>query len=385
LSSYLKGDLRYSVSDAAHTFPFPAGFETNPALAAAGREYYEFRAALMQDLWLGLTEIYNLFHSPDDEALTRLEALYRKRAATGWRTVEAVPTDLSPLTFYATPAAALTAVQRLRALHATMDIAVFTAYGWTDLLPKCTYEFLLDYEYEESESGAEESGGRKKKKPRRYRWPDEVRDEVLDRLLRLNAERAEQERLAAVAAAQPKRGKRVAKVPKKDQKTQLALGLPTLSTGERILPGDLRLSFPQPLLYTTTLVVALLSEAGGSLPWHRLLDAYVLVTDPKQMRRLAPPDEAARVAAWAARWNEQVPPGLLLASVEQLGAGNLMVTNDNEGRVFHLLDGPRRIEVEDVAYDAWLALRVATALAPDALELPERAALTQQVRELVLT
>jgi len=82
-----------------------------------------------------------------------------------------------------------------------MDTAVLTAYGWTDLLPKCTCEFLLDYEDDDSESAAEESGGRKKKKPWRYRWPDEVRDEVLARLLKLNAERAEEERLAGVAAA----------------------------------------------------------------------------------------------------------------------------------------------------------------------------------------
>lgn len=185
----------YTPTDCFETFPFPAGFETNAALEAAGREYYEFRAALMQNLWLGLTEIYNHFHSPDDEALARLEALYRKRAATpDWRTAESVPADRSPLTLYATPAAALAAVQRLRELHAAMDTAVLTAYGWTDLLPKCTCEFLLDYEDEESESG-EESSGRKKKKPWRYRWPDEVRDEVLARLLKENAQRAEQERI----------------------------------------------------------------------------------------------------------------------------------------------------------------------------------------------
>ena len=194
LGSSMKDDLRYTSSDCCETFPFPAGFETNAALEAAGREYYEFRAALMQDLWLGLTEIYNLFHSPDDEALARLEALYRKRAATpDLRTAESVPADRSPLTLYATPAAALAGVQRLRTLHAAMDAAVLTAYGWTDLLPKCTCEFLLDFEDDESESASEESGGRKKKKPWRYRWPDEIRDEVLARLLKLNAERAEEE------------------------------------------------------------------------------------------------------------------------------------------------------------------------------------------------
>lgn len=212
--SSLGDGLRYTPTDCFQTFPFPAGFETNAALEAAGREYYEFRAALMQDLWLGLTEIYNHFHSPDDEALARLEALYRKRAATpDWRTAESVPADRSPLTHYATPAAALAAVQRLRTLHAAMDTAVLTAYRWTDLLPKCTCEFLLDYEDDESESAAEESGGRKKKKPWRYRWPDEVRDEVLARLLKLNAERAEEERLVGLATPPAKKPVRKSKSP----------------------------------------------------------------------------------------------------------------------------------------------------------------------------
>ena len=82
---------------------------------------------------------------------------------------------------------------RLRGLHAAMDRAVLDAYGWTDLKPTC--EFILDYEEEESEDGA----SRKRKKPWRYRWPDEFRDEVLARLLALNQERAEQERLAGLS------------------------------------------------------------------------------------------------------------------------------------------------------------------------------------------
>lgn len=43
-----------------------------------------------------------------------------------------------------------------------------------------------------------ETGG-EKKKPWRYRWPDEVHDEVLARLLALNAEPAAEERMAGKA------------------------------------------------------------------------------------------------------------------------------------------------------------------------------------------
>ena len=70
-----------------------------------------------------------------------------------------------------------------------MDRVVLEAYGWTDIPTDC--EFLLDYEIDEETWG-------KKKKPWRYRWPDEVRDEVLARLLALNAQRAAEERMAEV-------------------------------------------------------------------------------------------------------------------------------------------------------------------------------------------
>jgi len=211
-ASSMKDDLRYTPSDCFETFPFSAGFETNAALETAGQEYYDFRAALMQDLWLGLTEIYNLFHAPDEDGLARLEALYRKRAANSeWRAAEEVPEDRSPLTTYRSPDTALVGVRRLRELHAAMDAAVLTAYRWEDLIPQCTCEFLLDYEDEDDDE--EEGKTRKRKKPWRYRWPDDVRDEVLARLLKLNAERAEEERLLGANANPPvqKQGKRVRK------------------------------------------------------------------------------------------------------------------------------------------------------------------------------
>jgi hypothetical protein len=58
------------------------------------------------------------------------------------------------------------------------------------VLQRCA--FLLDYEEEEDDD--EPVRARAKKKPWRYRWPDEVRDEVLARLLALNAERAAEEK-----------------------------------------------------------------------------------------------------------------------------------------------------------------------------------------------
>jgi hypothetical protein len=85
-------------------------------------------------------------------------------------------------------------IVRLRALHTAMDRAVLDAYGWTDIPTAC--EFLLDYE-------VDDDAGRRRK-PWRYRWPDDVQDEVLARLLALNAERAaEEQRSGAATAAAP--------------------------------------------------------------------------------------------------------------------------------------------------------------------------------------
>ncbi|HEV2247236.1 MAG TPA: DNA methyltransferase [Terriglobia bacterium] len=349
-SSTLKDDLQYTPTDCFSTFPFPAGWETNAALEAAGREYFEFRATLMVRNNEGLTKTYNRFHDPEERSPDIL---------------------------------------KLRELHAAMDASVLTAYAWTDLIPKCTCEFLLDYEDGEDESAAglatAEGKARKRKKPWRYRWPDEVRDEVLARLLKLNAERAEQEKIVGqtASAQKPKPKKAAAKAPKAG-KAQLGLGIAAPASAEPKLPGGFRLPASQPLLYTTNLVVAILSESGGSLAWPRLLDAFVLATHPKLTERFAPAELGSQANSWAARWNETVPDGLLLPSLNQLGSKNLTLTEGNEGPVFHLLDGPRPPATEDLDYDAWLALRVGATLAPDALHIPERAKWTKEAKKLVL-
>ncbi len=158
--SSMKDDLYYTPSDCFETFPFPKNWETHPVLGAVGKAYYEFRATLMVKNDEGLTKIYNRFHDPDDRDLE---------------------------------------IMKLRELHAAMDRAVLDVYGWSDIKTDC--EFLLDYEIDEEEWGD-------KKKPYRYRWPDEVRDEVLARLLELNAERAKEEARSGVAVAK-KRAKKV--------------------------------------------------------------------------------------------------------------------------------------------------------------------------------
>ncbi len=142
--SSLEDRLRYTPSDCFETFPFPRGWQTERSLEVAGKAYYDYRAALMVGHDEGLTKTYNRFHDPNET----------------------------------TPE-----IVRLRDLHADMDRAVLDTYGWPDIPTDC--EFLLDYPIDAAEWGA-------RKKPYRYRWPDDIRDEVLARLLDLNAQRIPQ-------------------------------------------------------------------------------------------------------------------------------------------------------------------------------------------------
>ena len=93
----------------------------------------------------GMTKTYNRFHDPDETAED---------------------------------------IQRLRELHAAMDRAVLEAYGWHDLAARAEPIFLD----ETNEDDHTYQG--------RLFWPSDFRDEVLARLLALNAERhAEEVRL----------------------------------------------------------------------------------------------------------------------------------------------------------------------------------------------
>jgi hypothetical protein len=148
--STMKDDLRYTPSDCFETFPFPARFETDPELQTTSKAYYRFRADLMVARDKGLTKTYNLFH----DRLCRAED-----------------------------------IRRLRELHTEMDRAVLRAYGWNNLAARAAAEFL--------EQEADE--GRTAKT--RLDWPSDFHDEVLARLITLNAERHVEEVRAGLATA----------------------------------------------------------------------------------------------------------------------------------------------------------------------------------------
>ncbi|MCP4263900.1 MAG: TetR family transcriptional regulator [Planctomycetes bacterium] len=140
-ASSFKDDLRYTASDSFETFPFPENWQCNAAIQEVGENYYQFRAKFMAKHNIGLTKIYNLFHNPGEK---RPEII------------------------------------KFRELHTTLDKVILKAYKWDDIVLE--YGFFTDFEVEDENN-----------KSWRYRWPDNVHDQVLGRLLELNHERYTEE------------------------------------------------------------------------------------------------------------------------------------------------------------------------------------------------
>ncbi|NKL44807.1 N-6 DNA methylase [Rhizobium leguminosarum bv. viciae] len=145
----MKDDLSYTQSDCFQTYPFPEAATAFSMLEATGQVYHDHRAALMIGRKEGMTKTYNRFH------------------------------DLAERT---------EGILRLRELHAAMDRSVLEAYGWDDLAAQAEPIFLDDT----NEDDHTYQG--------RLFWPSEFRDEVLARLLALNAERVKAERDAGLVA-----------------------------------------------------------------------------------------------------------------------------------------------------------------------------------------
>ena len=156
--SSIKDDLRYTPLDCFETLPFPENWVLNSLLATVGQSYYEFRAHIMVNKNEGLTATYNHFHDPDERD---------------------------------------TEILKLRELHDTVDRATLEAYGWSDIQPSC--EFIREFDEEDDQAESDNHGQVRY----RYRWPDEIRDEVLARLLELNRRRALEEGQLLTGAPNP--------------------------------------------------------------------------------------------------------------------------------------------------------------------------------------
>jgi methylase of polypeptide subunit release factors len=163
-SGSLETRLRYSPTDCFATFPFPRDSASEVALTAIGETYHERRCALMRGLWVGLTDLYNLFHDPNLTPELVTASLGDRATITGDE--------------------GFNRLQRLRDLHRELDQTILAAYGWhtlSDFGPA----LALRHDFHPLDFLPENDRIRLTLHP-------EARREVLARLLKLNHQRAEQ-------------------------------------------------------------------------------------------------------------------------------------------------------------------------------------------------
>lgn len=333
-SGALETRLRYSPSDCFETFAFPAGqwHTDNLKLAAIGERYHEHRRALMLRLWLGLTEIYNLFH---DRNLTPAEV-----ARASKKPAEAE--------------AGYEGILRLRALHRELDEAVLAAYGWTG-------QVSLGHDFYEVETLPENDRVR-------YTISPAARKELLKRLLALNHERAAQEKTIAEAAS-AKSPKKPAKRAKRVEPTNDDLfahaGVSAPITDNWMdqafsLRNPPRTTFADADEYRAALIPELLRQLGAVAAFDRFHKTYWLLTQPAQLARFA----KGRIQGAVEKWEKGFPGYLrgqdFLKELEgQVTLQRVRLYRDERNeRMIKLLaaDVPR---FDDVEEDARLAILVA--------------------------
>ncbi len=185
-SSSMGVTMRFTPTDCFETFPFPSN-EDRYALRHMGERYHSLRAEIMRDDEVGLTQLYNRFHDPD-ESDSRIE--------------------------------------ELRDLHRQIDEAVAEAYGWSD----------LDLEHDFHEVGYLPKNDRI-----RFTISEKARIEVLRRLARLNKERYEEEVAQGFHAGKKATKKKTA--PKKKNRKAKVYEIPSYT--ERDIPKAAEPESPQ--------------------------------------------------------------------------------------------------------------------------------------------
>ena len=180
-SSTLGFGLNYSNTDVFETFPFPSGLEpssqgepspSSRLLDELGERLHVGRRALMTELDIGLTSLYNLYHDPglSTEAVVKTAKCSEDEASRARK-----------------------AIEELRDLHVLIDEAVRDSYGWGDV--------PLEHGFHELEFLPENDRVR-------YTVALAARKEILKRLLELNHQRHEEEFAAGLVDRDGKRIKK---------------------------------------------------------------------------------------------------------------------------------------------------------------------------------
>lgn len=164
-SSKLGTSIRYSTSTSFDTFPLISDVLDNDDLERVGAEYAAERRRALGHMSCGLTEFYNRFHTSSINGAD---------------------------------------VDRIRALHKSLDAAVYRAFGWADL--PIDHDFRAVPYLPESDRI-------------RFTISDDVRLEILDRLMGLNRRLYEEQAARGTSTTPPKASQRRRRV--QDQSADL--------------------------------------------------------------------------------------------------------------------------------------------------------------------
>ena len=182
-SSTMKGDRRYSISEAFQTYPFPNDIENviQDHLNQIGGDYYKNRKTLAEVLKIGLTKLFNVFNSKDitnsllDSIASMNEETFKKQLNK--KTLDFLNNQKKSNGLWSIKEA-LIGITELRSLHVKMDNAVLAAYGWRDINLRHDF-YEVDYLPENDRV--------------RFTIHPDARKEVLIRLLELNHKIHEEE------------------------------------------------------------------------------------------------------------------------------------------------------------------------------------------------
>lgn len=297
---------RYLPTQCFVNFPFPDQISSRGALATIGERYHEYRRGLMRQLWLGLTDIYNLFHDRDltPAVVAKVSKKSPEEAEAGYE-----------------------GILELRRLHRKLDIAIRDAYGWSDL--------DLGHDFHEIETLPENDRVR-------YTISPTARKEILRRLLALNHERA-----AAQTMASPvKKARRAKGAAEQVIKDMFATGTrtPQPSINPALLPdGAWARHSTDHAAEMGVILAAILKVAGSPEPVRNIRLASILIDEP---RLLIPALTAEEALDWRRLVGTEAAP--LVSEVRPL----VPIADRAWGRAVQQLRG-NGLLVEDLATNTW--------------------------------
>lgn len=239
----------------------------------------------MKSLWLGLTDIYNLFHTRDltSAEVARVSKKPLPEAEAGYQ-----------------------GILELRRLHRELDLTIRDAYGWTDL--------DLGHDFHEVETLPENDRVRCTVSPA-------ARKELLKRLLAENHRRAAQDESIKAEATQAKKT-RVKKTKVSEKMDDMFDGhsvpaVEPLSPNEK---GNIDLSSladhawqrPEndPLNEEVAMLAAILKAIRVPKPQNEIRLAALLAMRPRLLTPSLPKEEAAHWRRLVGSEAEALPPGV---------------------------------------------------------------------------